>query len=231
MRQWQRWIPLGVAALAALSAPVQAAEVTLFEHAFNIDGTVSNGSAPAGVNLGAFDTTTGLGTVTVRLQGAGSRYVGLFADHEIDEAINTFFNEVGSVSGTAAAGQSWEIDEPGYSFGDIYANFTGGALDNTNGVPAGSPDDVSMAMAWAFVLQPDQVATVSYLFSTTAPTSGFYLTQFDRDSQSSIYLSSGLAIVNDGGQVPEPTSWALTGLSLAALALMRRRRAATATAR
>ena len=83
-------------------------------------------------------------------------------------------------------------------------------------------------MAWRFVLQADEVATISYLFSTTAPTGGFYLMQSDPDSQASIYLSSGLAIVNDGGQVPEPTSWALTGLSLAALALTRRRRTATA---
>jgi hypothetical protein len=231
MRHLKRWIPLGVLALAVGSTAARAAEVTLFERDFNIDGVVTSGAPPAGVNLSGFDAATGLGTVTVQLSGAGNRYVSVFADHEIDETINTFFNEVGSASGTAAAGQSWEIDEPGYAFGDIYTHFTAGALDNSSGVPPGSPDDVSMAMAWSFVLQADEVATVSYLFSATAPTGGFYLTQSDPDSGASVYLSSRLSILSGGGQVPEPGSGALVGLSLAALALSQRRRAATPAGR
>src|SRR5690606_5502539 len=36
-----------------------------------------------------------------------------FLDVEIDEAINTFFNEYGEVEGVPAPGQGFEIDEPG----------------------------------------------------------------------------------------------------------------------
>lgn len=78
----------------------------------------------------------------------------VFLDAEIDQAINTFFNESGemlSVTGTGAAdifADSWEIDEPGYVFGDIYDNLLAGVLDNSNNVAAGTEDDVSLALGF-----------------------------------------------------------------------------------
>ncbi len=175
------------AALGFMNAAAEAATFGLFEYAFNIDGAVANpptngDPVPVAVNLSGFNTGTGLGTVLVTVTGAGSHSVSLFVDHEIDEAINGFSNEYGGVSGTPAAGQSWEIDEPGYSFGDIYANFAAGSLDNSNGVGAAAPDDVSMALAWDFTLNPDEQATLSFILSQTAPPGGFYLTQTDPDS-------------------------------------------------
>src|SRR5688572_28622601 len=115
------------------------AEVNLFEFALNVDGTVSNPTqgdpTPAAVDLSGFDGSTGLGSITFSLTGAGSHYFGAFLDHEIDEPINTFFNELGAVSGAPQAGQSWEIDEPGFGAipGDIFDNFLGGTLDNSIG--------------------------------------------------------------------------------------------------
>jgi PEP-CTERM motif len=217
MRGLRRFILIGAAGLiAALQA--QAAATSLFEFAFNIDSTLTDNfppsvTTPSGVNLGGFDTSTGLGTISVSLGGAGSHYVGLFVDHEIDEAINTYFNEYGSASGSPASGQSWEIDEPGYVFGDIFTNFGNSALDNSNGVPIGSPDDVSMALAWDFNLVAGETASISFVASLTAPTSGFYLTQTDPDSGASIFLSSGLNI-RGGGTTPEPATLALVGLGL-----------------
>ncbi len=216
-----------VGALVLLTASsASAATIELFEYAFNINGTVTNGAAPGGVNVGGFDTTTGLGTVTVTLTTAGSHYVAFFVDHEIDQATNTFFNEHGSVFGVPGAGLTWEIDEPGYLFGDIYDNFLGSALDGTNGVPAGSEDDVSMAMAWSFNLLADQTAVISFLVSDFMPTGGFYLMHTDPDSQASIYFSSSLRIIDDGGRIPEPATLGLLGLGLLGLWGARRRRSA-----
>lgn len=78
----------------------------------------------------------------------------VFLDAEFDQAINTFFNEFGglaSVIGTGAGdiyADAWEIDEPGYIFGDIYDHLLAGTLDNSNGVPEGAEDDVSLALGF-----------------------------------------------------------------------------------
>ncbi|MCV2371322.1 hypothetical protein [Roseateles oligotrophus] len=217
---------------AAMSANFSQASpvISLYEFAFNIDGAISKGFAPAGVNMAGFNTSSGLGSISIKLSGAGNRYAGLFVDHEIDETVNTFFNENGSSSGIAAAGQGWEIDEPGFKFGNIYSNFLAGQLDGLNGVPAGLEDDVSMASDWRFVLNTGETATISYLFSDIAPTAGFYLTQFDPDSQAAIFMSSSLRIEQDG-HIPEPVSLSLVGLGLLAALASSRRLPASAPAR
>lgn len=202
----------------------QAVTFGLFEYAFNIDGFVYEGdSTPINVNKGAFDATTGLGVVDVTISGLGAHYVASFFDLEIDEASNTYFNEYGSFSGSPATGQSWELDEPGYVFGDIYANFLIGDLDNSNGFP-GSPDDVSMAMGWNFILDADETAKITFSISAAMPTSGFFLTQTDPDSQESLYFSS-LMSINNGEPVPEPSTLFLIGTGLAVLASRCRRKA------
>jgi hypothetical protein len=205
--------------------PAVAATIDLFDWAFNIDGTVTAapGPVPAGVNAAGFSFTTGLGALTITMTGAGGHLAGTFLDHEIDETINTFFNESGAVSGAPGAGLSWEIDEPGFVFGDILTNFGAGALDNTNGVLAGSNDDVSIALLWNFVLAPGELATVSFSVSETAPLSGFYLSHTDPDSLSTIYMTTGLSITGLPPTVPAPASLALLAAGLAGAALRTRR--------
>ena len=193
--------------------------LTLYDWGFNIDGSVSNklngDSVPAAINQAGFNFATGLGTLSLQISGSGNHFFDAFFDHEIDEAINGFTNESGAANGTAAAGQSWEIDEPGWVFGDIYGNFLASGLDNTNAIPAGFEDDVSMALGWDFALGVDQTAIISLVLSDIAPTSGFYLSQTDPDSQSSIYFSSNLTISQ--GQpptIPEPSVIWLLGMGL-----------------
>jgi hypothetical protein len=169
---------------------------------------------------GTFDIT-----VTVDVSGTGNHYVGGFFDFEIDQTVNTYFNENGAAHGTPASGVSWEIDEPGYVFGDIYDNFLDGSLDNGNSVSAGLEDDVSFALAADFSLGAGETALVTFLVSSAAPGSGFCLEHHDPDSSVSIYGSIGMEI--DGGvtqAIPLPSAaWAGLGL-LGVLGAVRRRR-------
>jgi hypothetical protein len=196
--------------LGVMMSRAMASSIDLQEYAFSIDGVVSNPPGrgdpiPSAVGLAAFNTTAGLGSVVGSIHGAGPHSVAFFVDHEIDQSINTFFNEVGSTRGAPPAGLSWEIDEPGFSFGDIYDHFTAGALDNAVGTT--KPDDVSMALSWDFTLAPGESATIQFVLGLTPPTSGFYLEQQDPDSVVSVFFSGSLRIGPTG--VPEngPT-WA-----------------------
>lgn len=195
----------------------------LFEYRFNVNGTFYGNyfdepldTLPSYFDVSGFDFTTGLGTIDIRFFPgvAGNYYISAFFDHEIDEQRNTFFNEYAEVSGTPAPGQTWEVDEPGYEFGDIYDNFFAGTLDNTNAIsiaefPAG--EDVSLALAWDFSLLAGEFAVIQFILSETRPTSGFFLTHADPDSEYEFYASSTLDVI------PEPSTLVLVVFGLAGL--------------
>jgi hypothetical protein len=202
---------------------VQSATIGLYDWAFYIDGTTyeySNGDVMP--TTGAL--TNGLGTLTWSTSAAGSHNFIAFFDHEIDEAINTFFNEYGDTSGSPSAGQSWEIDEPGYVFGDIYNNVLSGSLDNFNGVPLSAPDDVSMALGWDFSLNSGESALISFYLLEAIDYAPFYLIHTDPDSQYSIYFASTLEIRGDGQPVPEPSTLLMVGSGLAIVVSFGRKR-------
>jgi len=112
-------------------------------------------------------------------------------------------------------GQSWEIDEPGYVFGDIYDNM----LDNTNSVPAGLEADVSFALGWNFTLAAGDLVTINLNLSDVLNTSGFYLQHTDNevgsnfDLSESVYYWSDLTI----SPVPVPAAIWLFGSGLVGL--------------
>ena len=211
---------------------VQAATIGLFDWGFNLDGTsycsvgpcdnvTTPGGLPGSINVSTFDFGTGIGTLGISVIGAGNHSVVGFFDHEIDEALNSFFNETGAVSGIAAAGQFWEIDEPGFLFGDIYDNFLANTLDNSIGTAF--PDDVSMAMAGTFALAAGDEALLSFILSETMPSAGFYLTHTDPDSQASIYFSGDLTIDRGTPSIPEPGTLLMLGTGLIGLYGLRRK--------
>lgn len=201
--------------LGLITPTAPAATIDLFEGHERVDGSFAD-------IAGSF----GLGTITLTLNnpGAGSHLLGVYLDYEIDEPINTFFNEYG-IEGLAPAGLSWEIDEPGFVFGDIYAHFNANSLDNTNSVPSGFEDDVAMAMIWDVTLAAGWSARATFLISDTAP-QGFYLTQVDPDSVYALYMSSYLETKEGqfGPTIPEPSTiiLVLSGLGLAVAARFRR---------
>lgn len=189
-----------LAAVAVLCAANLKADIALFEWGLNLNGVVTGTGdpLPPGSTL---DTGTGLGSVQLLFTGAGAHSGILFVDHELSEVENTFFNELGEVSGVPGAGVSWEIDEPGFVFGNIFDNFLAGALDNSVGTA--DPDDVSMAIGWDFILGAGEQGTLDFLLAEAQPT-GFYLRHYDPDSGEELYFTASLTIspissVPDGG--------------------------------
>ena len=199
------------------------ASPTLFDYQVDVDGSTI-GSWSDDTDFDGFDETTGLGTVTVSVSGIGGHSVIGFFDHEFlgeylgmdafgDEVYESvYFDESAASTGAPAAGQSWEVDEPGYAFvGDIIDNVLFAALDNSLGAfdstdPSytGGEDDVFMAIGWDFVLSDNEQATVAFILATVAPTSGFYLTQTDAGLSESVYFSSTLDKPTNPNPSPVP---------------------------
>lgn len=211
----------------------------------NIDGVDLNGGSPGtSAQLSTDPLPTGLlYSFSAELSPDGSdvtlryRFVNdtdttfpsvsffVFIDPEIDVALNGYFNEAGIVVGTPGMGpadvsaDSWEIDEPGYVFGDIFSNLLNGVLDNMNAVPSVAPDDVSMALGFQLGdLHPGQVAVIDVLLSDDGDVLGdFALQHFEPNTFSSDTLTiSGVAVVPE----PNAMSLCLLGFSFAGLAQM-----------
>ena len=146
-----------------------------------------------------------------------------FLDAEIDAQTNLFFNEYGEVIGTTGSGAGdadpdlWEIDEPGYLFGDIFGNLLLGMLDNTNATPMGSPDDVSMALGFELgTLNPLDTAVINILISEDNDFIGsLALAHHDSDPGSATVITlSGQSAITP---IPEPSTLLLLGSGLLAL--------------
>lgn len=214
----------GFTAGKARAAP----DYSLADWAFYIDGafydttSYDTTSLPSALDASAFDWSTGLGTLQWSTASPGPHQFAAFFDHEIDETTNTYFNEYGETFGTPILGQSWEIDEPGFVFGDIYTHMQSFTLDNSNGVPAAFPDDVSMALGWVFDVNTGDMGTVRLTLAPSFPSSGFYLAHTDPVSAASVYYQ-GTVQTSEMAPVPEPATVLLFGLGLVGLAGIRRK--------
>ena len=188
--------------LLAFGSVGQAAPIQLYDFALNIDDDIYDivfsyeplNAVPAGVDASGFayigqdpldgPAATGLGSIIITITGVGMHNILAYFDHELDEDVNGFDNESGGTGGAAAAGQSWEIDEPGFGneddyYGDIRYNFEDNALDNRvfydaiddwtlGGASDRDFDDVAMAMGWNFTLAADETAEIVFTVGTTA---------------------------------------------------------------
>ena len=220
-----------------------AAIINLFDYGFNIDGSGTNfqdgdfgGGLPGNVDASLFNFSTGIGQIDISFSGAGTHNALTFLDHEIDQATNTFFNEnaFDYNSGSLGAGQSWEIDEPEYVFGDIYSNYMANTLDNSNAFGL-DVDDVSMALGWDFALAAGQTGIASFFTSTSKDDAdawgGFYLEHYDPDSESqtgiytaSVFFWSDLSIVDVPTGLAEPGTLGLVLFGMLSVFGLRRRK-------
>jgi len=229
---------VGLAFAACLAPRAALADITLQENLLNVNGTqyYDTFSVP-GLNVGGFNQTTGLGTLVLTFNpGPGTYYVDAYFDLELGVP---FFNEYGGVSGSAAAGQSWQIDDPIY--GTIYANTQGNTLDNTNHIPGTADNflgtcsgsdcngDVSWAMGFAFTLGAQQEEVITLNILQTAP-NGFYLEQIhpvdpNNATEVDAYFSGTAVTQPIMTGTPEPGTWILliTGALVLLLAGFRSR--------
>ena len=216
--------------LYSTSMLAEASVIDLVDWAYNVDGVTYENAFGDVMPVSGTLNTEGLGSLTLSVSGGGLHSMRAFFDFDIDRAINSSYNESGNAYGVAVAGQSWEIDEPGWVFGDIYDHvipISGGigTLDNTNSVPAGQEDDVSFALGWDFVLGVDEIATISLNLSDVLDTSGFYLAHSDAETgpgfneTTTIYAWSTLNISVLPIQVPSPGTLFLLPVGLALLIL------------
>lgn len=122
--------------------------------------------------------------------------VVFFLDADLERDSNTFFNEYGTflslalspgATPGAVAATTWEIDEPGFLFGDIAQHVETGLLDNTNAVPMGAPDDVALALG--FPVGTVAANSVLSLKGLIAATNIGGLSQTDSTSQSQFYFN------------------------------------------
>ena len=148
----------------------------------------------------------------------------VFLDAEINEGSGLWYNERGEAAVSPGGASSWEIDEPGYLFGDIYDHYLSGSLDHTvfNG-DASRVEDVSLALGFDFGnLNPGDRLVWDILLSETEVAGwGTVLHQWDADAGpggDNLYLAGRSRIDSSPTEaIPEPSQLVVFALGLGAL--------------
>jgi hypothetical protein len=124
-------------------------------------------------------------------------------DAEIDQTINTFFNEYGTVKGSPGGADGtpdqWQIDEPGFATGTLYRNLFLGSLNNSNSIPPGISNDVAMAVGFSLGdLAPGASSALQVMISENGRALGsLSLVQRDSDPASKTFITLS------GGRPPQ----------------------------
>lgn len=214
-----KWVaPLMALTVAAIATTANATP-TNTQTEFRVNGL---SALSTGINAG-----TGLGTRTFTFSQSGTYDVRAFFDLDLSLPETGFSNEYGAVfnGSKLKSGQSWEIDEPGYNYGNLHTNFNGSGFSNNNDVIG--TDDVGVGLGWQFTLAENQKATLYFTASDSADSSLFYLGQFDAfESNDPVFFYTDLRIDPTGEQtpVPEPSTFLLLGSALAGLGIYGRKR-------
>jgi len=133
-----------------------------------------------------------------------------FLDAEIDVLPTTWYGEFARTGGTLAAGQNFEVDEPGAVFGNIIDNIFSGELDGSNTLDESTPDDVSMAISLELgSMAIGDSASVEVMISEDGDHVGsFWITHLDAFAitGTEITFSATASTAVDTGTEPEPTA-------------------------
>ena len=98
----------------------------LYEMTFNINGNIlkagTNPILPDLIDDSLFNWDTGLGLISIIFSAETTQHLCIisFFDHDLNQATNIYFREHGTANNIPSQGETWEIDEPGYVYGDIY---------------------------------------------------------------------------------------------------------------
>ena len=217
---------LGLSAMIYVLPTLSWATPVLYDWSIDVDGILYQSTdiymAPASegdiTGVGGFplfsdeDANTGelykgpvaAGTITLTFEPCygGNHHVEGYFDVEIDSYLNTFWNETGTAHGTATGGV------------DGYADYYDPAFVDPADNPADDPDDIIWVMNWDFSLAYNQDAILTYYLTADEPSSSFYLSQSDIDSNETVYLYSTLEIRDRVCPIPEPGTILLVGSGL-----------------
>jgi hypothetical protein len=197
---------------------------------FNVSSSVSDWQhLTDGNNLGTSVVTVGPGSYNI------------FAIYNYDIGGDGGMNEFATVFGSLPIGQVYGVDAQGASGstpGDLYSQFAGGTLNNTNYIPScNSSDcpDVAVSLGYTnLVVNEGETAQITFTVGDTPPSSGFYIQQGQNGSGSTLNFSSNVTITPSGGDfgasvvsTPEPGTIGMVigGAGLMVLGLRRRKKA------
>jgi len=235
-QHFARYVFLGLLVLLALSQVAAAGSTTaLNDWCVNVNGdiaTACNGgggggaSGLANINMANFDTTLGTNNLGYIVITNFTGYASFYADYDLNFTNSGSFQDSATAVGTVPSNWSYEADDPNTS--SIFTDFANSALGNTNNVGTASlpPNvccDVAFALSVSDVGAPE---TLTFLVSTTAPTSGFYIQQTNLIDGDSIYLSATESGNTNSPPIPEPSTLVLAALGGLSVLLWRRLSAA-----
>jgi hypothetical protein len=190
-----------------LDAFLHSSSISLSPDAATGSVRLSSGEHPfaASTTVAYNPSTDGKGVrISYTLNRAGSKLTDLrflfYADAEIAGDVD-YTNEYALAVGSPGTGQSdpapdsWEIDEPGFVFGNIYSNLANGSLDNSAGVTADSPEDVALALGFDLgTVGPADTVKIEILLSDTQKSlSPFKLSHHDLSAPQDTLTISGTA--------------------------------------